>query len=72
MRCELGPDGDVLSCSGRAENEATIRSRMQVSGDRCRTRTSFEITGGVDCDGDEACIELAVIDERTDRRPSGC
>ncbi|MEX2252819.1 MAG: hypothetical protein WD649_01595 [Thermoleophilaceae bacterium] len=45
---------------------------MRVRGDRCRASTRFEITGGVDCDGDEACIEIAVLDELIDRRPSGC
>jgi hypothetical protein len=70
--CEVVRGGESVECTGQAENGATIRSRMIVGGDRCRTKTRFVITGGVDCDGDEVCIELAVIAERTDRRPSGC
>jgi hypothetical protein len=72
MGCRRNHEGRSIRCLGRAENGATIAGRFRVAGDPCATATDFTVTGGVDCDGGEACIEVALIDERADRRPSGC
>jgi hypothetical protein len=72
MSCRRSRRGRSILCRGHAEDRATIAGRFRVAGDPCATATEFAVGGGVDCDGDEACIEIYLTDQRQDRRPSGC
>jgi hypothetical protein len=63
--------GRGVRCTGHMEDGATLRGRLRPEGRLCRTEIPWNAQGGVDCDGDEVCINVALSD-RGAARPRGC
>ena len=63
---------NVVDCAGSAGRGARIEGRFEVRGPACGISANATVWGGVDCDGGDACIEIAYIGAFGDLRPRGC
>jgi hypothetical protein len=70
--CEAVREGKTLQCRGHMEDGAALKGRLRPDGPVCRTAIPWVVFGGVDCDGGEACIDIALADSGEVRRPRGC
>jgi hypothetical protein len=62
----------TVACAGRAGEGARVEGRFRTRRPACEVSANALISGGVDCEAGEACIDIAYIGAFEVRKPKGC
>ena len=73
VRCHRDRNPPAATCAGEMGDNVRLRGALRVRGNPCHAlRTGFGVTGGVDCEPGQQCIDIGYAANLPPKPPRGC